>query len=414
MKMGLENAWKLADTAGHPELQFPSIHIAGTNGKGSTSSIIASILTASGYRTGLYTSPHLVNFSERIRVNGKPIPERTIIRETQQLRSMVDRLEATFFEATTTMAFRYFADERVDIAVVETGLGGRLDATNIISPLLSVITTIGFDHTEHLGHTLQAIAGEKGGIIKPFTFCISGVKQPDAVRHLRQIAKNNHAPFIQSAAARTTVREYSSAGTIFDYESAKSRLGKLQLSLPGLHQVENAKTALLAVDQLRTRFGFHKISASAIRDGLLNVRNYSGIRGRIDFPGGNRHHIVADVAHNPDGIGALVDSLRSLVAGKFLVVFGVMADKDYPEMLRKLNPVTRKLVAVSPSMSRALTNRILVDEARRVGMKAMIGGSVAQGVRVARKDLRKEETLLITGSHYVVGEALPSLGVNIT
>ena len=176
MKVGLQNIWALTDIFGHPELQFPCIHIAGTNGKRSTSSMIASILTASGYRTGLYTSPHLVHFSERIRIDGRAIPEREIVRYTKDMMPAIKKLQATFFEATTAMAFRYFADQSVDIAVIETGLGGRLDATNIVTPLLSVITNIGLDHTEHLGISLFAIAGEKGGIIKPFVPCIVGVK----------------------------------------------------------------------------------------------------------------------------------------------------------------------------------------------------------------------------------------------
>jgi len=406
MKMGLENIWKLTESLGNPQLRFPSVHIAGTNGKGSTSSMIASMLRAAGYRTGLYTSPHLVHFTERIRVDGKPISERKVVRSVEELKPVVDRLEATFFEATTAVAFDHFADERIDIGVIETGLGGRLDATNILSPQLSVITTIGFDHTEHLGHTLPAIAGEKGGIIKPFTPCVSGVSQVQADRRLRQIAKENRSPFIRTASVSgVAIREYSTKGTIFDFTSRSHRYRNLHLSLPGAHQVENARIALIAVNELADRCGFDRISEPAIRDGLAHVQEYSGLRGRLDFVD-RRRRIVMDVAHNPDGIGALTKALHSLVDGRFLVVFGVMSDKDFPVMLKKLNPVTRRLIAVSPSTGRALSCQKLVEEARRQGISSLIGGSVAEAMGVARKDLRRGETMLVTGSHYVVGDAL--------
>ncbi len=406
MKVGLQNIWSLSESFGHPELRFPCIHIAGTNGKGSTSSMVASILTASGYRTGLYTSPHLVHFAERIRIDGKPIPVREIARYTNDMMPAIKKLQATFFEATTAMAFRYFADRSVDIAVIETGLGGRLDATNIVAPLLSVITTIGFDHTEHLGKTLSAIAGEKGGIIKPFVPCVVGMKNAEALRRLKQIAREQESPFIQSEKITSVhCKNASVQGTLADISVNGKKYDDLFISLPGDHQVGNARIALTVIDELRHRYGYRKIQPATVAKGLSDVQQYSGLSGRIDLIS-TSPIIVADVAHNPDGIRTLFDALRKLVAGKMLLVFGVMADKDYGEMIRYTKPFIRKMIAVKPGTSRALDTRSIVRKAHEYGIKATGGGSVENGISAARKDLRKDETMLIAGSHYVVGEAL--------
>lgn len=411
MKVGLQNIWSLSESFGHPELQFPCIHIAGTNGKGSTSSMIASVLTASGYRTGLYTSPHLVHFAERIRIDGKPIPDRKIARYTKEMMPGIKKIQATFFEATTAMAFRYFADQSVDIAVIETGLGGRLDATNIVAPLLSVITNIGFDHMEHLGKTLSAIAGEKGGIIKPFIPCVVGVKNVEALRRLKQIAREQESPFIQSEKVTSVrLKNASLQGTLAKFAVKGKKYDDLFISLPGAHQIGNARIALTVIDELQNRFRYKKIRPETVAKGLSNVQQYSGLRGRIDLIS-TSPIIVADVAHNPDGMRTLLDALRKLVAGKILLVFGVMADKDYSEMIRSMRPFVRKMIAVKPETSRALNTRSIVRKAHEYGIKAVNGGSVKNGILEARKDLRKDETMLIAGSHYVVGEALTFLKI---
>ena len=393
MKFGLRNTRMLLRAVGNPERTFASIHIAGTNGKGSTAAFLASMFMEAGYRTGLYTSPHLIRFTERIRIDGVEIPEERLVRYADSLRPTIELVHATFFEATTCIAFQYFADERVDIAIVETGLGGRVDSTNLLKPLVSIITTIAFDHQEYLGNTIKSIAREKGGIIKPGVPLVTGVSDPEALGVLRRIAAKRRAPF-------HLVR------------GSHALPGGLRPGFSGPHQVLNARLAVTAVSLLHARNvagrTFGRLDPAAVRRGLARVRLNTGLRARLEAWHGSKR-ILLDVAHNPDGIRTLIDALPSSAKGGLVVVFGVMRDKDYVSMVNHLVPVSKTLIVVSPRTGRALPTGELYLVARKAGGNVRKAGSVRNGVGRAMKAAGKSGCVLITGSHYVVGEALQFL-----
>lgn len=383
MKFGLRNIRALLHAVGDPHRSFPSIHVAGTNGKGSTSSMIAAILSAAGYTVGLYTSPHLVSFHERIRINGTPIDKDALDRYVRLLKKEIRRRHATFFEATTAIAFRYFADQKVDIAVIEAGLGGRLDSTNVITPLVSVITSIGKDHTEILGTTIAAIATEKGGIIKRGKPTVIGPLSTAARNVLRTIARRRHSPLIESA------------GMTIDRS--------ISLELPGAHQRSNAKIAVAAVSLLGEKF---LIGDAAVKQGLEQTRSLSGLRARLErIPG--KPEVIVDVAHNPDGIRRLVSALRTLRIVRPRVIFAVMKDKSYRTMVRLLRSVDPVIYPVQPSTDRALSSDVLYDECVAAGLRARRTRTPAAALQRARAEAGKHGVIVVTGSHYLVGEMLP-------
>ncbi len=412
IKVGLRNIQSLVQFLGFPHLHYPTIHIAGTNGKGSIAAMISSILTASGYRTGLYTSPHLVRFNERIRINGQQISDDDIVGYTALLRPQIVKMQATFFEATTAIAFRYFADRQVDFAVIETGLGGRLDATNVVVPALSIITNIGIDHTEYLGKTYKKIAYEKGGIIKQGVPCLTGTNNPSALNMLRQIAREKKARLIQSNKySSIAILKSSLDGTHINLNTASNVYKDLVVPLAGDHQATNLQVAINAVEFLKESRNATNVTKKSIIAGLNRIVHNTGWRGRIDVLRKNPL-IVADVAHNPDGVSALVSSLRKLLGGRVVLVFGVMKDKDYRSMFSTLLPLARMTVAVQPKTPRALESKLIVQELHTHGSKALNGGSVRSGMEIARKEARRDEVILVTGSHYVVGDAMKVLKIS--
>jgi len=413
IKVGLKNICALLSVLGNPERQFPCIHIAGTNGKGSTSSMIAAMLTASGYRTGLYTSPHLIKFNERIRIDGKHIADEDIVRYTNTLKPTITKLKSTFFEVTTAIAFKYFADQKVDFAVIETGLGGRLDATNVVTPLLSIITNIGLDHTEYLGTTYAQIAYEKGGIIKRGKPCLTATNEASALKKLKEIARARHSTLTHVAkASSVTINKSTIQELGVSLTTHHSSINRLIVSLAGEHQSHNLQLAILAALYLKDKQGFHRLSSSNIRRGLANVQEYSGLRGRLDVI---QHSplIIADVAHNPAGISTLVSMLKKLLVGKCIVVLGVMKDKDYTAMVRQLAEISRLSIAVRPETERALTSSTISELFHDIQLKALDGDSVANGVAIAMREARANEPILVTGSHYVVGEVMKHLRVTV-
>ena len=410
IKLGLENTEQLLAFLGNPQRRFSSIHVAGTNGKGSTASLVASVLTAAGFKTGLYTSPHLVDFSERIRINGVPIPVGAIVGIAEKLRPEVERLRATFFEATTALAFEYFARSGVEIAVVETGLGGRLDSTNVLKPLLSVITTIELDHTEHLGHDIKSVAREKGGIIKRNTPCVVGVVSREAYRLLKELAFERGSPIVRSPrVARHTIRENSSRRLSVDMTVSGEVYPRLAIGLLGRHQIENAKTALVALRELGERSAaFDRISRSAVREGLRTVTRNAGIRGRFEVIS-RRPLVILDVGHNHAAFQALKTVLGDFHLRKLIVVFGVMKDKDWRAMIRTLRPFVRTVVAVEAATDRALPSAEIVEECLNEKIDVKEGRDVMDGVRIALDEAKWSDTILVAGSHYVVGEAIQAL-----
>ena len=413
IKLGLRNIRELLRFLCNPERQFPCIHIAGTNGKGSTAAMVASILTASGYRTGLYTSPHLINFNERIRVDGKTISDAEVAHHTAILKPRIRKLKATFFEATTAIAFKQFSDRHVDIAVVETGLGGRFDATNVVTPRLSVITNIGLEHTEHLGTTYAGIAFEKGGIMKPGIPCLTATMNREALRMLKKIANANKSRILLAQdGSSVTANEYTLEGSIVDLQTDGGTYRDVFVSLVGEHQLRNLQLAVLSVEHLKAIDGFSNITRQTVVAGLRQIRELSGLRGRLDLIQ-RSPVIIADVAHNPDGMKALVFSLRFLCASPLVAVFGVLKDKDHRRMLDYLLPLARLIIAVRPDTQRALGAMKIVDGVHEMRAKAWLGNSVENGLILAMNERRREEPILVVGSHYVVGEAMQAFQISV-
>jgi dihydrofolate synthase/folylpolyglutamate synthase len=369
--------------------------------------MIASILTSAGYRTGLYTSPHLVRFNERIRVDGKEIADDELARLTNLVRPHVRRMKGTFFEATTAIAFRHFAEKAVDIAVIETGLGGRWDATNIVTPLLTIITSIDFDHMEYLGNTLRSIAGEKGGIIKRKIPCITGVEDRGALAVLARIAGENRAPLIRAGEkAALEIVDSNVGGITVNLATKRRAYRNLFAALGGSHQGMNLRLALLAVESLATTF--RSIGEAEIRAGLRSISENTGFRGRLDVLA-RSPLIIADVGHNSGALRTLAAEFGAIIGRKIVAVFGVMKDKEYRSMAADLGRLARLVVAVEPETPRALSSRTLMREFHAIGVPALDGKSVAAGVRAALLERREDEPLLVIGSHYTVGEAIPAL-----
>ncbi len=408
MKFGLRGIRRLLASIGNPERDFPTIHVAGTNGKGSTSAMIAAILTASGYKTGLYTSPHLISFTERIRIDGKPVPSREVTRLTSMIHKQVRRQKATFFEAVTAMAFQYFSDHHVDVAVIETGLGGRLDATNVLRPMISVITNVSLEHTAILGSTLEKIAWEKGGIIKQGIPCVTGIRSRGPLGVLRKLALKRHAPLVTASGATVRLRRASLKGMTVDAKVGVTEYKKLVTSLVGRYQVDNIRLVLQAVELLK-RQGQFRITEKSVRRGLHDVARLSGINARLSVVQ-RRPMIIADVAHNPDASRRLVESLTELGVRNVSVVFGVVQDKDYRTILRYLKPVVRSIFLTAADTPRSRPVSDLVHECIMQGIT--VGGiepKVSVALLRAITEADRRFPIVVTGSHYVVGEALQAL-----
>ncbi len=406
MKFGLRGIRALLRRLGNPEKRLRCVHIAGSNGKGSTAAMVAAVLTASGYRTGLYTSPHLVDFTERIRIDGKSIPKTRVLRLAARLQRTIEAKRTTFFEAVTAMAFQYFKEEEVDIAVVETGLGGRLDATNVIRPLVSVITTISLEHADVLGNSLKQIAYEKAGIVKSGVPCVSGVRSDAALRVIRSVCRQRQSRFIDTRRARVRVLRRELSESVLSLAVGGARFPTLTLSLGGNHQARNAVLAIAALQELALQ-GF-KIREEAIRRGLAALSALTGFQGRLLLAHRNPS-VIADVAHNVESMQALIRALRGLGVERPHVVFGVMKDKPFRTMIRLLASVARSVSAVQPGTHRSLDAPKIESEFRRLGIPVIYRGNVRSGLRRAMTAARKKGTVLVTGSHFVVGEALAVL-----
>ena len=384
-KEGLENTRALDAHFRHPHEHFHSLHIAGTNGKGSCSHTLAAILQSAGYRVGLYTSPHLVDFRERIRVNGQPISEDYVIRFVEEERAFFEPLSPSFFELTTAMAFKYFADEKVDVAVVEVGLGGRLDCTNIIHPDLCIITNISLDHTQFLGHTLAQIAGEKAGIIKPGIPVVIGETTPETRPVFCQKAQEEGAP----------IHWAEEEGHENDYPG-------LSFELKGLYQEKNRRTLLTALPILK-EIGY-RLTENDIRQGFAHVVELTGLMGRWqklqDSP-----TLICDTGHNTGGIAYIAQQLRAQPCHRLHIVLGMVNDKDIRGVLALL-PHEADYYFTQASVKRALP----ADELARLGTEAGLKGeafaNVPAAVRAAQKRSLPEDFIFVGGSTFVVADLL--------
>lgn len=406
-KHTLGNSLRLDEIYNHPHRNFRSIHVAGTNGKGSVSHMLAAILQSAGYRTGLYTSPHLKDFRERIRINGMMIPESYVTRWVGDFIriSTLEKLEPSFFELTVAMAFDYFASEKVDIAVVETGLGGRLDSTNIISPVLSVITNISYDHTALLGETLPLIAGEKAGIIKPGVPVVISQRQPEVERVFIQKAAEAKAPL--SFASDEYRVEYSMLdieGNQLHHLNEGNPQGYRELvtDLAGIYQRQNVPGVLKGVDVLRSA-GL-TIPDNAVHAGLTDVKGLTGLLGRWQVLGANPR-IVCDTGHNEDGIRMVVRQISQTPFKRLHFVIGVVSDKD-PAKVLALLPKNACYYFCKADIPRAMDAHQLQSKAFDAGLKGDVYATVREAFDAARAAAGPDDMVFVGGSTFVVAEIL--------
>lgn len=403
-KPGLDRVVRLSETFGSPHERLKHVvHIAGTNGKGSTAHTIAAILQSQGYKTGLFTSPHLVDFRERIRVNGKMISEREVVRFVDQFQNMPVDVQPSFFELTTIMALKHFVDEDVDVAVVEVGLGGRLDSTNIVNPDLSVITNIALDHTDLLGATRREIAAEKAGIIKPGIPVVVGETDDEIRPVFEDACLGAHSPLIFAEEHGPIMETFEQADKMV-YKTKDH--GIIYGSLTGGCQIKNATTILAAIDQLN-KAGM-KISDEAIHAGFQDVAALTGLSGRWEIVS-RKPLTVCDTGHNPAGWAYNVERIETLPGCRHLVV-GFVADKDVKEILRMLadrRMTNVRYYFVQPDSHRALPAEELAEMALEVGLKGCVVGSVADGYEKALADAGEDDSIFIGGSNYVVAEVIP-------
>jgi dihydrofolate synthase/folylpolyglutamate synthase len=425
-RLGLETIQRLLELLGSPQQGLPSVHIGGTNGKGSTAAMLAAILQAAGHRTGLYTSPHLLDFSERIRVDGRPVGKDEVTHLTARLKALCashfahhwmphpapgaapDLLpHPTFFELTTAMAFQHFRRLATEAVVIEVGLGGRFDATNVLTPQVSVVTNVSLEHQEYLGRTLPAIAREKAGIVKPGVPVVTATRG-DAYDVVRQAAADRGAPVIPIHERYAwTVRESGLSGQTFDLAGPAGRYAGLRIPLAGRHQTENAVAAIAAAEVLEAQ-GF-RLGEGAIRRGLERA----SWPGRLQIVS-DRPRILLDGAHNPAGAEALAAFVAEHRSGlnRLILVFGVLRDKDWEAMLAPLGRLADQVILTHPPADRGADPRDLLA-ADRYCRKVEIATDIRDAIALARSVAQPEDTILVTGSLYTVAAALRALGIPV-
>ena len=406
-KNSLENTLQLDELYGSPHRKYKTIHVAGTNGKGSVSHMLASVLQEAGYKTGLYTSPHLKDFRERIRVNGEMMPKKQVVDWVENFGINNDywKIKPSFFELTVAMAFDYFASEEVDVAVVEVGLGGRLDSTNIILPEVSVITNIGLDHTNLLGDTLEKIAAEKAGVIKSGVPVVIGTTQKKTTPVFRNRAKQKKSKIYfadEEYSAKYSMLGLDGNQIVAIEQNGRKVYPDLKLDLKGLYQLKNLPAVLKSIAVLNEK-GWH-IWESSIYKGLQNVSKNTGLLGRWQIIG-NNPLIICDTGHNEDGIKANVKQIESTPFNKLHFIFGTVADKN-PEPILKLLPKNARYYFVKANIERAMNERVLKETALTFGLKGDCFSSVSAGVKNAQICADKHDLIFIGGSTFVVAEVL--------
>ncbi|SHN09136.1 bifunctional folylpolyglutamate synthase/dihydrofolate synthase [Mucilaginibacter sp. OK098] len=413
-KADLTNTIALMDKVDNPQHKFKSVHVGGTNGKGSTSHMLAAILQTAGYKTGLYTSPHLKDFRERIRINGQMISERVVIDFVETHRSDFDEIQPSFFEMTVALAFDIFAKEKVDIAIIEVGLGGRLDSTNIITPLLSVITNIGWDHMNILGDTLQLIAAEKAGIIKPGVPVIVGEHQEEVAAIFIDKANTSEAKIIfASEVWRSVVRDQRLDKDINEFlevevernsltSNLQPLISNLRLDLTGSYQLKNIKTVLCAVEELRLQ-GFI-ITDAHLTSALSQVKTLTGLHGRWEVL--SRHPLtICDTGHNPEGMQEVLQNIAAVAYNKLHFVLGVVNDKDISKILTIL-PTNARYYFCKPDIPRGLDAQSLWLKAEGFGLHGAAHSSVKAALEAAQQAAGESDLVFVGGSTFVVAEVV--------
>lgn len=404
-KEGLYNTKALDKHFNHPHKSYKTIHVAGTNGKGSCSHTLASVLQQCGYKVGLYTSPHLLDFRERIRVNGTPIAEEYVVNFVLSNKSFFEPLHPSFFELTTAMAFCYFKDQKVDVAVVEVGLGGRLDCTNSIQPVLSIITNIGLDHTQFLGNTLAQVANEKAGIIKLNTPVIIGETHIETRPVFETKAKELNAPIVFSQDTPYVSIENSALTNEGGWDYSISYNGhsiKLLGELGGLYQLKNTNTILHALERLH-KLGYH-ITEDAIHKGFATISRSTGLQGRWQKIASSPA-IICDTGHNVNGITDVVRQLKITPHHHLHIVFGMVNDKDINGVL-KLLPKEATYYFTKPQISRALDEKEIQRKANQLGLKGNAYRTVETALMDAKKNSTPNDLIFVGGSSFMVADLL--------
>jgi dihydrofolate synthase/folylpolyglutamate synthase len=396
-KADLVNTQKLCRALGNPENRFKSLHVAGTNGKGSSSHMLAAILQAAGYKTGLYTSPHLRDFTERIKVNGQEISRSFVIDFVRRMKPLLEDIQPSFFETTVAMAFDYFVHQAVDIAVIEVGLGGRLDSTNVITPQLSLITNISFDHKDLLGDTLPKIAAEKAGIIKSHVPVVISERQPEVEAVFTERARAMEAPIV-FASDHLSLK---AAGDGFDvYRDQQVWLTDIRPELRGLYQQKNIPGVLQTV--VRLKMMGYRISEEALRTGIANVVSLTGLKGRWQKLS-DKPLTICDTGHNPAGIQMVVEQIKATPHRKLHMVFGVVKDKDLNDVFGLL-PTDADYYFCQANIPRALDAYDLAAKAGAAGLRGVVERDVNKALRHATEAAGPEDLIFVGGSTFVVAE----------
>jgi dihydrofolate synthase/folylpolyglutamate synthase len=402
MRFGLTAITDLLSRLGNPQNSYKTILIAGTNGKGSTAAMTSSILCSAGYKVGLYTSPHLVDVRERIVINGKKISLKEFNRTIAYVKDKKEQL-VTYFEFLTAVAYVYFQRQKVDIAVLEVGLGGRLDATNVCKPMVSVITNIAFDHIDYLGNTLDSIAREKAGIIKQKGVCITAAKQKKVLEVLKNVCLRRRAKLY---CLNSDIKIKKQKDGFLNYQGLYRNLKNLKIPLQGDHQLSNAALALAAIE-LCTKKGFN-IADTAIYAGLKNTH----WEARLEVLQ-NQPLFLLDGAHNPAGISVLCRSLKKDFSYRRLIlIFGALADKDYSQMLQKIVPLASIIILTQLKTKRAVPVNDIMETVKKMGYPAIVTENVKQAIERAQALAKKQDLICATGSFYLAGEvkqAFPKL-----
>ncbi|HMG68847.1 MAG TPA: folylpolyglutamate synthase/dihydrofolate synthase family protein [Chitinophagaceae bacterium] len=401
-KKDLINIIKISDFLNDPHKNFKTIHIAGTNGKGSVSHMLAAILQTAGYKTGLYTSPHLKDFRERIKIDGEMIPEEFVTKFTEKIRPVIEEIDPSFFEMTVGMAFEYFSEREVDIAIIETGLGGRFDSTNIIRPELSVITNIGWDHMNILGYSLEKIAFEKAGIIKEGIPVVLGETLPETEEIFQAAARENHTFFSNASEKRQAVGWRWEKHELIVEVAQENRTDHqlYHLDLPGIYQTKNILTVLEVCSHLQQ--GGWKLDEKNIKAGLQNTKKITGLHGRWEIVHQNPT-IVLDVAHNEDGVRMLMEQVEVSDYDHLHVILGIVKDKE-PEKILSLFPKFAQYYFTQAHIPRALDGEILKEKATHFGLDGDVYGDVNNAIRSALSKATKEDLIIVCGSVFLVGE----------
>jgi dihydrofolate synthase / folylpolyglutamate synthase len=405
IKLGLSNITKFLSNIGNPHEGYPMIHVAGTNGKGSTVAIMEAILIAAGFRVGVYTSPHLVDFRERIKINGRMIEKKFVTDFFGANLKKIESLPITFFETITALAFAYFKEERVDVALIETGMGGRLDATNVISPKVTVITNVESEHTKWLGFKVRQIAFEKAGIIKSGVPVVTAAQNFDARNVIRQVCQQNKCKLISIFdETQWVIKSINRDGSELDIFTRSNKYYNLRLALPGRHQMENAICALIGVELLEQQTGL-KSSGAAVAAGFRNVKWEGRLQRISESP-----EIILDVAHNPAALTRIREYFKEFYANKRIIaIFGILSDKDYHKMLKELDSIAEVIILTRPMTDRAADPNLLAEDIAKIHSNFQVIPIVRDAFQSAKELCKPDEVILVTGSHYTVGEILSNM-----